>query len=322
MRESYKHNDNQTLTNDIGGKEIRGFISHLRWTALEAIAADTDGVHLAYACTTPAVSATCTVAALTAVTDILTVTAPSTLGDTANALSILLTTAGDDVLAVTKDDETSTINISLAKTSANKNTATLVQAAIRSLTTVGGVSVALFTCTAGGNWNSEAVATGEAEAVSFTSGQTATADILEDDILDLPCGRNITATAGGTSGDIKAVQVIVEGTNINDETISETLPIFSADTTGTVVGSKIFKTVTKITIPAMDGTGATTAIGFGDILGIPYLLEHNTVLRACLNNVAETTAPTVTASATVIESNSVDLYSSLDGHIVDIYLIV
>jgi hypothetical protein len=57
--------------------------------------------------------------------------------------------------------------------------------------------------------------------------------------------RNITATAGGTAGDIKAIQVIVEGTNYADEVITETLPAFTENTAGSVVGSKAFKTITK-----------------------------------------------------------------------------
>lgn len=134
--------------------------------------------------------------------------------------------------------------------------------------------------------------------------------------------RNVTATAGGTAGDIKAVQVIVEGTNENDEVITETLPAFTVDTACTVTGSKIFKTITKITIPAHDGTGATTAVGTGNKLGLGFKLTHNTVLSAYRNNVLEGTAPTVTVSATAQESNSITLNSALNGTVVDAYFIV
>lgn len=134
--------------------------------------------------------------------------------------------------------------------------------------------------------------------------------------------KNITATAGGTATDIGAIQVIVEGTNFADEVITETLPAFTVDTAGTVSGSKAFKTITKVTIPAHDGTGATTEIGFGEVLGLPYKLEHNTVLKSYLNNTLEGTNPTVTTSETNIEDNTLKLNSSLDGTAVDIYLIV
>ncbi len=134
--------------------------------------------------------------------------------------------------------------------------------------------------------------------------------------------RNITATAGGTAADIKAIQVIIAGTNYNGEAITETLPAFTVDTAGTVTGNKAFKTITSITIPAHDGTGATTAIGFGEKLGLPCKLSNNTVLMAALGNTREGTAPTVAVSSTALESNTVDLNSALNSSLVDIYYIV
>jgi hypothetical protein len=137
---------------------------------------------------------------------------------------------------------------------------------------------------------------------------------------DVP--RNVTATAGGTAGDIKAIQVVVAGTDFEGNSISETLPAFTVDTGGTVVGSKAFKTVTSITIPAHDGTGATTAVGLGAKLGLPARLSRNTVLAAFLNGVREATAPTVTVSSSAIESNTATLNSALNGTavIVDYYV--
>jgi hypothetical protein len=134
--------------------------------------------------------------------------------------------------------------------------------------------------------------------------------------------RNITATVGGVATDIKGIQITITGTNYKDEVISEVLPAFTLDTVGTVVGNKAFKTITSITIPAHDGVGATTAIGFGEKLGLPYLLPHNTVREAYRNNVKEGTAPAVTTSITAIEDNTIDLNSALNSTIVDVYLMV
>lgn len=134
--------------------------------------------------------------------------------------------------------------------------------------------------------------------------------------------RNITATAGGTAGDIKAIQVVIAGTNYADESISETLPAFTVNTAGTVTGSKAFKTVTSITIPAHDGTGATTEIGFGEKLGLPDKLATDTVLMASLGGTREGTAPTVATSTSALESNTVDLNSSLNGTEVIVYYLV
>lgn len=134
--------------------------------------------------------------------------------------------------------------------------------------------------------------------------------------------RALTATAGGTATDIKAIQVTVTGTNFNDEVITEVLPAFTVDTAGTVQGSKAFKTVTSISIPTHDGNGATTAIGFNEKMGLPFKLARNSVLNAYLNNVKEGTAPTVTTSSTALESNTADLNSALNGTIVHIDLLV
>lgn len=132
--------------------------------------------------------------------------------------------------------------------------------------------------------------------------------------------KNITATAGGVATDIKAVQVVVTGTNSNNEVITETLPLFTVDTAGTVVGNKAFKTVTSYVVPAMDGVTATVSIGFGTKLGIPYKLPHNTVDSAFLATVKESTSPTVTTSSTAIDGNTIALASALNGTAVDIYL--
>jgi len=159
-------------------------------------------------------------------------------------------------------------------------------------------------------------------AVLAAVTSTALTQVITTGITNPAYARNITATAGGTAADIKAIQVIIEGTNMDNEVITETLPAFTVDTAGTVAGAKAFRTVTKVTIPAHDGTGATTAIGFGEILGIPYKLAHNSVLLAYHNNVREGTLPTVTTSATVLESNTFDLNTALNGSKVDVYLVV
>jgi hypothetical protein len=147
------------------------------------------------------------------------------------------------------------------------------------------------------------------------STQTVTTAITSPDVP-----RNVTATAGGTAGNITAVSVTVTGTNAEGVTISETLPAFTAATAGTVVGSKAFKTVTSISIPA-NGTGVTTAVGTGSKLGIGRRFGRDTVLGAYLANVREGTRPTVAVDATHVESNTVSLNSSLNGTavIVDYY---
>ncbi len=141
------------------------------------------------------------------------------------------------------------------------------------------------------------------------SDRTITTGIVNPDVP-----RAVSATADGTSGDIKAIQVIVTGTNIDDEVITETLPAFTANTAGTVSGSKAFKTVTQIVIPAHDGTGATTSVGILDKLGLDRLLPNgNTVFLMTADGVKEGTAPTVVTDADEVEKNTIDPNTALDG---------
>jgi len=188
-------------------------------------------------------------------------------------------------------------------------------------TDIGGTETADEGIIAHLNWTAAEAAAASATAVHAAVTDNGASQTITTGITDPPCPRNITATAGGTAGDIKAIQVVIAGTNYLDEVITETLPAFTVDTAGSVTGSKAFKTVTSITIPAHDGTGATTSVGYGDKLGLPYLLSRNTLLMTFLNNVLEGTAATIAASATAIESNTIDLNSALNGTAVDAYLI-
>lgn len=131
--------------------------------------------------------------------------------------------------------------------------------------------------------------------------------------------RNLTVTAGGTAGDIKAISVTITGTNMNDEVISEAIGPFTVDTAGTITGSKIFKTVTSISLPAHDNTGATTAVGFGNKFGLPAKLTANTVLSAALAGNKETTAPTVTFDDDELEKNGFTLNSTPNSSQIDVW---
>lgn len=172
------------------------------------------------------------------------------------------------------------------------------------------------------DWTAAQAATASATGVHAAVTDTGSAQTVTTAITNPPCARNLTATAGGTAGDIKAIQVTIYGTNINDEDISETLPAFTVNTAGAVTGSKAFKTVTSIVIPAHDGTGATTAIGFGDKLGLPVKLTRNTLQGTYLADVLEGTAATIAMSSSALESNTIDLNSALDGSAVKAYFLL
>lgn len=133
--------------------------------------------------------------------------------------------------------------------------------------------------------------------------------------------RNITATTAGTNTDVAAVQVTITGTDASGAAITEDLPAFTVNVNGTVTGNKAFATITSYSVPAMDGTGATVAIGTGEKVGLGVHLARNTVIAAYLAGAKEGTAPTVAVSASALSSNTVDLNSALNGTevIVDFY---
>lgn len=136
-----------------------------------------------------------------------------------------------------------------------------------------------------------------------------------------PTPRTVSASSAGTAGDIKAIQVTVNGLDENGGVISEVLPIFTVNTATTVQGAKVFASITSFVIPAHDGNGATTSLGLGDILGLGFVHPRDTVLRTFFNGVKEGTDAAVTFNSTDVESNTIDLNSALDGSevLVDYY---
>ncbi len=84
----------------------------------------------------------------------------------------------------------------------------------------------------------------------------------------------ITASAGGTAADIKAIQVTVIGTDAADAPLTEALPAFTVNTAGIVTSVGSFKTITEIQIPAHDGTGATTSVGIDGEGAADILAAH------------------------------------------------
>lgn len=299
-------------------------------SADEATAASTTALMAARAATAPCHA---TLVAASAETDILTINFVATQTDTpVGKVSFVLDAASDDVLAVSGVDATGVITILLAKDSANKNTAALITTAINGLTPTGdggaqgiinGISIANVVCVAGGNWNAAAKA--ESTTTPMTDVQCTGGDgetITPDETVlfhQPPCPRNITATAAGTQNDTGAVSVIVYGTNINDEPISETLPVFVVNQSATKSGVKAFKTITSVFLPSHDGTGATISLGYGDALGIPFMFSKKPYLRATLDGAIEANAPVVVVDADEIEKNTVDLNSALNGKEVCLY---
>jgi len=137
------------------------------------------------------------------------------------------------------------------------------------------------------------------------AGATSAAAVTVSSFLAQPdVARNIVVTPTGTTNDVAAGNVVVNGTNIRGQAISETFA-FLANATGAVTGTKAFKTVTSIVFPGEDSPfGATWDVGWGNKLGLDKCMDSaGFMVKAFISGTAETV--TVTSSATAIESNGV-----------------
>lgn len=306
-------------------EEVR--VARMVFDASEAVVASATAIMAARAATGP-----CSVLIVAAsnANDKLTIAFPAASANTpvTAGLSVTVSANASDELAVSASDSTGVIDIKLAKDSANKNTAALVQAAIRAVEPSGGtagvvkgISVAAIVCTAAGSWDSAAKAPAEGYTdIDFAGGggETITPNVTCL-FAQPPCCRTIVATPGGTGADIGPVSVILYGTNINDEVISETMPVFVENNTTAKTSLKAFKTITSVFLPSHDGTGATVSLGYSEALGVPFMFSKKPYLRATLDGVIETTAPTQVVDADEVEKNTVDINSTLNGKEVCLY---
>lgn len=131
--------------------------------------------------------------------------------------------------------------------------------------------------------------------------------------------RNVTVTQTAVDAEDTNGTIVVVGTDLAGNVISETLTPNAGET---VAGTKAFATITSITGAGwVTGGGADKiTVGFGALIGLPdKLTDTAQVLAASLNNVKEANAPTVTVSASALELNTVDLSSALNGSPVKIY---
>lgn len=121
-------------------------------------------------------------------------------------------------------------------------------------------------------------------------------------------------TASVTGAGTDTVTLTANTPLANDATLA--MAFTDTDTTGVTAGA------------STNGTTGVPydkiSVGWGDKLGLPYLLQRNTLLykQTFLNNVIEGTEPTVATSASAIESNTIILNSALDGTQVDAYFVV
>ena len=168
-------------------------------------------------------------------------------------------------------------------------------------------------------WSATEAATASTTAVHAAITLTTAVQIITTVITNPPATRNTTLTVSLAGGSLSG-NVIVAGTNIFGEVITETVAVTTATT---YIGTIAFKTVTSITVPARTTSGDTISVGFGDKLGLSFYLNYKDQLIQCsLNDVIESTRGTVVADADEIEKNTLDLSSPLNGTIVNAYVII
>jgi len=121
-------------------------------------------------------------------------------------------------------------------------------------------------------------------------------------------------TASVTGAGTDTVTMTAKTPLANDATLA--MAFTDTDTTGVTAGA------------STNGTTGVPydkiSVGWGNKLGLPYLLERNSLLykQTFLNNVVEGTEPTVATSASDIESNTITLNSALNGTQVDACFVV
>lgn len=148
-----------------------------------------------------------------------------------------------------------------------------------------------------------------------TSAAAVTLTSFDDSTPDVP--RALSITPGGTTGDIEACVVVVSGTDIFNNSISETFT-FAANATGKITGFKAFKTVSSVVWPAnceSGGFAATWSIGVEEELGLKRCIGNaGDFFFSLLNGSKEATAPTLHSSAnSSVASNTVNFNGTYDG---------
>jgi len=143
--------------------------------------------------------------------------------------------------------------------------------------------------------------------------------------LDVPRNLSLNVTH---SSSIVACTCTVTGYDQYKQKMVETMTITATGTDKTAAGLKAFKYVSSIAITsAGNSTTNTLNLGWGDALGLPYVISAKSdVMQTWFNSVKEATEATivvaVTATATATTGDvrgTVDLNSAMNGSTVEVW---
>ena len=127
---------------------------------------------------------------------------------------------------------------------------------------------------------------------------------------DYPRILSITGSAAAMAGD-----VVISGRNVNGDMISETIAL---DETDTVSGALAFAEVISITVPARTTAGDAVSVGWGNVFGMPEIMDYAACLLLKLFD-GSTDAGTLALDADEIEKNTFTPAGTPDGSNLDLY---
>ena len=309
----YNHKRGQRIQTNVPGVAVdRAFLAHFQVLAEDAVAADSDGVALI----------TLGAEAQTVTTGFNDPAVPRTLSIVSNKAN----GAGDvKITGLNYADEAITETLALNGTTARKGakafkkiTKIVLPAQVNTPVKQVETATAAGTVTTAGN-----------AAVTVTSKLFTESVVIavpvkaDDEAADIAAAIRTALAANASivahfdvSGEDAAVILTAKVAAANDTTLN----IAIADGTGD--GASVGVTAAANSANTTSGVAPDTiSVGWEDVLGLPFLLSHNTVLAAYLDNTLAT-APTVTTNATALESNTIKLNSALNGKVVDAYLII
>lgn len=148
------------------------------------------------------------------------------------------------------------------------------------------------------------------------SSQTISTAITNPDVP-----RCLVFTPSGTTANVTAVSMIVTGTDVNGNVLTETLPAFTAGAATAVTSVNAFATVTSYIQPAC-GTSVTITPTCSPKLGLNIPASLTGRVDAWLGGTLEATKPTVVPNTNgLISGNLISLNSALNGSLVQVSII-
>lgn len=303
------------MTDAIGINADRAFLAHLSWSATEAAATSNTGIlagenlgsvakTVSAGFTAPAVARNLRVGAnVSGVTGTVAITGENWAGEAITESFTLNGTSFDEGDKAFARVISATLPVQVHTPVAQVETAT----AAGTVTTAGNAAVTITA--AGATWSPKTI------DVPVELGDDAAAIALA--IRTALAADEDVATLFTVSGDAAALILTKKAPAANDSTLNIAIADGSEEGASEGVTTAATSTNTAAGVPY-----DIISIGWGDKLGLPFKLAHNTVQEAYLNHVREANAPGVTVSATALESNTIDLHSALDGSAVDVYLFI